>query len=67
MLNRVWRIVLLVIALITLIWGDLLGASTWWISVIAVAILLIAEVLSSNTRAGTHMPAAHSARKKRRK
>ena len=65
MLNRAWRIILLIVALIAMIWPYLLGASTWWIALVAVAILLISEVLNSGAHA--MYASAHIAHKKRRK
>ena len=62
MLNRVWRIVLIVIALATVIWSDLLGLSTWWVSIIAVSLLLIDEILYV-----PHMQTAQARPAKRRK
>ena len=46
MLSKTWRIVLIVVALAAMIWPDLIGASTWWVSLIAVTALLIGEIIS---------------------
>ena len=43
MLNRVWRIVLLLIVLVLMIWPGLIGVSGSWIALIAVIVLLIGE------------------------
>ncbi len=67
MLNRVWRIVLIVIALITIIWPDLLGTSTWWISLVAMVLLLLHEILHEPHHTIMSAPArsGHSARRRR--
>ena len=66
MLNRTWRIILLIIAGILLIWTDLIGASGQWIALIAVIILLIGEwtCKSCDTSAA---PVKKSPRRRRRR
>jgi len=67
MLNRTWKIVLLIIALIYPIWPDLLGGSIRWIALIAIIILLIGEFVCKSC--GPMMPdkpAAKPARKRKR-
>jgi Mg2+/Co2+ transporter CorB len=58
MLNRTWRIVLLLIVLILMIWPDLIGTSGSWIALLAVIILLIGEFLCKSC--GAPMPAKSS-------
>jgi hypothetical protein len=43
MLNRTWRIILLLIVLVLLIWPNLIGVSGSWIALVAAIILLIGE------------------------
>ncbi|MDP4039059.1 MAG: hypothetical protein Q8P57_00550 [Candidatus Pacearchaeota archaeon] len=44
MLNRTWRIVLLIVTLIAILWPSILGNSTMWIALIAVVLLLLGEI-----------------------
>jgi hypothetical protein len=49
MYSKTCKIVLLVIALVAMIWPDLLGvAATFWVGLIAVTLLLIAELSCDN-------------------
>ena len=63
MLSKTWRIVLLVVALVAMIWPDLIGASTWWVALIAVTALLINEITSETKRM---VPQMHGVSGKRR-
>ena len=55
MLSKSWKIVLLVVALAAMIWPDLIGTATWWVSLIAVTVLLIEEILCSGHVCGETM------------
>ena len=66
MFNRTWRIVLLVAALVTMIWPTLLGSSTGWISLIAVALLLISELSCNSCEVPSKSPAKKKAKKRKR-
>lgn len=78
MFNRVWRIILLIIALIFVIWPTLLFAGFNWIGLIAIVILLIGEFWGRNCNCGKSMAmntkkmparkaARRTARRKRRR
>jgi len=62
MLNRTWKIILLIVALLLAIWPGLLGASaSQWIAAIVLVVLLIAEIMCAgegkSRRKETEMPA----------
>ena len=68
MLSRALRRILLVIALLYTVWPDLIGASTRWIALIAVVILLIAEFThgqGSGRNSMVTMPARRSSVRRR--
>ncbi len=67
MLNRTWRIVLLVIVLIGMIWPSLIGSATWWVSLAAAVILLIGEVSYDNSHCEMPMERKSSRASKRRR
>ena len=55
MLSKSWRIVLLVVALAAMLWPDLIGASTWWISLISATVLLINEITAGGDAMKGHV------------
>jgi len=69
MLNRTWRIVLLLIVLVLMVWPDLIGVSGSWIALIAVIILLIGEFACGKceTSMAKATPAGRRSSKKRRR
>ena len=69
MLNRTWKIILLLIVLVLMIWPDLIGASGNWIALIAVIILLIGEFTCSTcgTSKAKAAPVRRRSPKKRRR
>jgi hypothetical protein len=44
LLTKTWRIVLLVVILVGVLFSDLIGPSTWWVVLVAIVVLLIAEI-----------------------
>lgn len=66
MFNRTWRIVLLVAALVTIIWPSLLGQSTGWVSLVAIALLLISELSCHSCEAPMRSSTKKTAKKRKR-
>ncbi len=72
MLNKTWRIVLLIVALLLALWPSLLGEASQWVAAIALVVLLVAEfncdtcAPKTRTKAATpaRAPARSSAKKK---
>ena len=48
MLGRAWKLILLILTLILVVWPDLLGVYTNWIVIIALVILLLGEFCQSS-------------------
>ena len=69
MLNRTWKIILLLIVLVLMIWPDLIGASGSWIALIAVIVLLIGEFACGKcgTSEARAAPVRRRSSKKRRR
>ena len=66
MLNRTWRIILMVIALIYTVWPDLF-IGIRWIALIAVVILLIGELTCKSCGTGKSVPVVKKSSRKRRR
>ncbi|MCH7567972.1 MAG: hypothetical protein IIA87_00990 [Nanoarchaeota archaeon] len=68
MLNRTWKIVLLVIALVFVIWpGLLFNTATNWIALIAIVILLLGEFTCKSCGPSMSTTSAKSARRSARR
>lgn len=66
MLNRAWRIILLIVAGVLLLWPDLFAGARW-VALIAVIILLIGEIAyKSCCPEGKMTPVTKKMKKKRR-
>ena len=69
MISRTWRLVLLVVALIVVIWPTFFGELSQWVAAVAIAILLIADIGCKECRtspmsAGASRPARRSSRRR---
>ena len=60
MISRTWRLVLLVVALIVVIWPTFFGELSQWVAAVAIAILLIADLGCKECRTSSPMSARAS-------